>query len=55
MDSSRVGWKIGRGAITLDSLVLIAVSNDAEDVFEAEIHVVFPRNDPASMLAALRR
>ncbi|KZT70254.1 hypothetical protein DAEQUDRAFT_764716 [Daedalea quercina L-15889] len=54
-DSSRGGWTIGKGAITLSSLVLVAVSNDMDDVFEAEIHVVFNRNDPASMLAELRQ
>ncbi|KAH9919688.1 uncharacterized protein B0H18DRAFT_1122334 [Fomitopsis serialis] len=54
-EKGREGWKLGRGAITIENLILVSVSNGQDGVFEAEIHVVLTRNDPMAMLAALRR
>jgi len=54
-EKGREGWKLGKGAINLENLILVSVSNGEDGVFEAEIHVVLTRNDPMAMLAALRR
>ncbi|KAH9833849.1 uncharacterized protein C8Q71DRAFT_178191 [Rhodofomes roseus] len=51
----REGWRVGKGCIALENLILVSISNDSDDIYEAEIHVVLGRNDPANMLAALRR
>lgn len=48
-------WVIGKNRITVHNLVLLSVANDAEGVYEAEIHLVHCRDDPAAMFAAMQR
>lgn len=48
-------WFVGKGGISIHNLVLLSISNDVDDVYEAELDVVLGRYDPVAMLAAAMR